>query len=92
MRTRRQGANLLALGLACWAINLTLALTTGWYGLSLVVFGGIGIFGGAVLLVWGDSFRSMSPAQKVPAALIALTAVAAAGVALLRWAQHLSAR
>jgi hypothetical protein len=62
-----------------------LALTFGMYGTSLVIFGGLGVFAGAVLLVWGDAFRTMTVAEKLPAALIALVVTLAPAVLLLRW-------
>lgn len=87
MSSREKGARALAVGLLCWGINIALMRTVGAFGPALVILGALGVFFGAILLVWGDSFRTMPVAQKIPAALIALGAVAGLSFALLRWAQ-----
>ena len=89
MDGRAKGASLLATGLLCWGINLTLALTLGMFGPTLVIFGALLIFLGAVQVLWGDSFRTMPPAQKIPAALIALSVVVGVAIAVLRMGQTL---
>ncbi len=43
-----------------------------------------------VLLIWGASFKTMPPAQKVPAGLIALGLVALLGLGLARWLSALN--
>lgn len=87
---RRQGANALGVGLLCWAVNIALVLTVGLYGPILVILGALGIFFGAVLLIWGDSYRSMPLAQKIPAALITLAVVGGGAASLLQWTRTLS--
>lgn len=88
---RMLGAKALAAGLLCWAVNVALVLTVGRYGPSLVLLGALGVFFGAVLVVWGESFRAMSLAQKVPAALIALAATPGPALLLMRWASSVAA-
>jgi hypothetical protein len=82
---RQQGARALAAGLSCWAVNVALTLAFGMYGPALVILGALGVWAGAVLLLWGDSFRTMPLAQKLPAGLIAAVVVAGSGLMLLRW-------
>jgi hypothetical protein len=89
MRARKQGATALAAGAMCWGVNVLLTLTVGMYGPILVIFGALGVFAGAALLIWGDSFRTMSASQKIPAALIALAVTLAPAFLLLRWTQVL---
>jgi hypothetical protein len=84
MESRKKGARALAAGLLCWGVNLFLMRTVGYYGPVLVILGALGIFAGAVLLVWGDSFRTMPLVQKVPAALISLAVVSGLALVLLR--------
>lgn len=87
MSTRQKGINALAAGLLCWGVNVALVLTAGMYGPLLVILGGLGIFAGSLLLVWGDSFRGMSLAQKIPSALIAFTVAVVPALMLMRWAE-----
>lgn len=89
MELRKKGAKAVAAGLMCWAINIVLILTMGGYGPTLVILGSLGVFFGGVSLVWGDSFHTMSVAQKIPAVLIVLAVVVGAAVGLLRWVQAL---
>lgn len=81
---RRQGAASLAAGGLCWTVNLALARGPGVFSPTLLLLGGLGIAAGAVLLIWGDSYKTLPVAQKIPAALIALAAVALVGMLLWR--------
>lgn len=92
MQTRKQGARALAAGLLCWAVNVALLLTAGMYGPILVILGALGVWAGAVLLIWGDGFRAMPPAQKLPAALISLALAGVPAFFLAQWAQRLAHR
>lgn len=87
MSGRARGARGLAAGLLVWAINVALIQTVGVFGVSMVLMGAVLVFVGSILLIWGDSFRTMPVAQKIPAALIALAPVAGAVIALLRWSR-----
>lgn len=82
---RQQGAAALGAGLMVWAINIAMMLGPGMFSPTLVLFGGFGIAAGAVLLVWGDSFKTMPVGQKIPAVFIALMLVALAGTMFARW-------
>ena len=84
MGVRKSAAKALAAGLFCWGMDLFLAFNLGIYGPTLIVLGGLGVFAGILGLVWGESFRTMAVAQKVPAALIALV-VTSGGCAAGRW-------
>jgi hypothetical protein len=86
---REQGAAAFGAGLLCWGVNLGLTLAAHMFSPALVIFGALGLFTGAVLLVWGESFKTMPASQKIPAALIALAVVALAAVPLARWLSSL---
>lgn len=82
---RQQGAAALGAGLMVWAINIAMMVGPGMFSPTLVIFGGVGIAAGSVLLIWGDSFKTMPVGQKIPAVFIALTLVALAGTVFSRW-------
>lgn len=84
---RKRGAKALAAGLLCWGVNVGFMLALGRFAPFLVLLGALGVFFGAVLLVWGDSFRTMPLTQKIPAALIALAATLGPVFLLFRWAE-----
>lgn len=88
--TRGKGARALVAGLLCWGVHAGLVLTVGMYSVVLVLLGVLGVFAGAVLLVWGDAFRPMPIAQKIPAALIPLAVVVGAALALVRCVRALA--
>ena len=82
---RAQGAAALGAGVLCWGVNIALTLGAHVFSPALVILGAIGLFGGALQLIWGESFKSMPREQQIPAALIALAVVALAAVPLARW-------
>lgn len=86
---RQQGATALGAGLMVWAINIAMMVGPGMFSPTLVIFGGLGIAAGSVLLIWGDSFKTMPVGQKIPAVFIALTVVALAGTLFARWLEKL---
>jgi hypothetical protein len=89
---RVQGAAALGMGVFAWGVNVALTLSVGMFSPALVIFGGLGIVAGAVLVVWGESFKAMPTAQKIPAALIAIAVVALAAVPLTRWLSSINAK
>ena len=84
MDARKQGAKALAAGLLCWGVDAVLALTTGMYGVILVILGALGVWAGIVLVLFGGSFRMMPASQKIPAGLLALVLAAVPAFLLLR--------
>lgn len=83
--TREQGAAALGAGLMVWALNVAMMVGPGLFSPTLVILGGVGIAAGSVLLVWGDSFKTMPVPQKIPAVFIALAIVALVGTVFSRW-------
>ena len=75
----------LGAGVTMWTVQLGLMFGLGITSVLLVILGTFGVAAGAVLLVWGESFEKMPPAQKIPAALISLASFGLVAALVARW-------
>ncbi len=89
---RQRGLAALGAGVTLWTVQLGLMFGLGYSSVLLVVLGTLSLALGATLIVWGESFEKMPPAQKLPAALISLATFGLVAALLARWLGVFSAR